>query len=184
MMMLVVSMLGWQTDGARGHVAGWLDETRPAAWNRPGLTIPAAPAVQGSTDPRCQEQTRPPQLIEDRRVHDQGWDLVGAFEGGWAMVVIGGAAGYDGMCRPRQYQHFVFVEGVFAGTLAPQPMESRSDGALSRVVLQGRNRLTAEYVRYTAADPLCCPSKATSVVFEVTEKPPVVTPLSAATSKR
>ena len=181
--MMVVWILVVQTEGPHTQAVKWLDQPTPTAWNTPGLTIPPAPAVQGSTDPRCREQARPPQLIEDGRVHDQGWDLVGAFEGGWGMVVIGGAAGYDGMCRPRQYQQFVFVAGVFAGTLAPQPMESRSDGALSRVFLQSRNRLTAEFVRYTAADPLCCPSRTTTVVFEVTEKPPLVTPLSAATAK-
>jgi len=106
----------------------------------------------------------------------------GPFEGGWNVVVIAGTAGYDGMCRPRQYQHFVFVRGVFAGTLAPQPMDSRTDGALARVMLQDGKHLTAEFQHYTAADPLCCPSKTTSVVFEIAGDRPIVTPLSASTS--
>jgi Type III secretion system lipoprotein chaperone (YscW) len=37
------------------------------------------------------------------------------------------------------------VRGAFAGTLSPQPMDSRADGALTRVSLQSQNRLAAEY---------------------------------------
>jgi hypothetical protein len=51
-----------------------------------------------------------------------------------------GTAGYDGMCRPRQYQDFVFVGSVFAGTLSPQPMDSRTDGALGRVFHRSAER--------------------------------------------
>jgi hypothetical protein len=92
------------------------------------------------------------ELEQDRRVQGQGWDLVGAYQGGWQLLVIQGTAGYDGMCRPRQYQGFVFVRGAFAGTLSPRPMDGRTDGALSRVLLADK-RITAEYVRYTADDP-------------------------------
>ena len=77
--------------------------------------------IQGNTDPRCREGARPPQLDEDKRLRDQGWDLVGAYQGGWQILVIRGTAGYDGMCRPLQYQDFVFVRGVFAGTLSLRP---------------------------------------------------------------
>lgn len=179
----VVATLAWPTTGwSQGRVATWLDEPRPASWNTPGLTIPAAPNME-AVEPRCREMARPPQLDEDKRLRAQGWDLVGAFEGGWEMLAIGGTAGYDGMCRPLQYQHFVFVDGLFAGTLAPQPMESRTDGALSRIFLQGKNRLTAEYLRYAPTDPLCCPSKTTGVVFEVAGERPVVIPVSASTAQ-
>jgi heat shock protein HslJ len=163
--------------------ASWLDAAKPASWNKSAQPIPAAPKIQGTVDLRCREMARPAQVDEDKRLRDQGWDLVGAYQGGWQILVIRGTAGYDGMCRPRQYQDFVFVRGVFAGTLSPQPMESRSDGALSRVFLQSRTRLTAEYQRYAAADPLCCPSRATSVVFEVASNPLVVRPISTSTSQ-
>jgi hypothetical protein len=170
--------------GSQAKVAAWLDEPKPASWNKPGLSIPAAPKAQGVGDPRCRDQARPPQLDEDNRVRAQGWNLVGAYQGGWQILVIRATAGYDGMCRPWQYQDFVFVRGVFAGTLSPLPMDSRTDGALSRVFLQSDNRLTAEFDRYTANDPLCCPSAATSVVFEIASGAPVLSPLSAMTSKR
>src|SRR5262245_62057315 len=86
------------------------------------------------------------------------------------------------MCRPRQYQTFVFVQGAFAGTLSPQPMNSRTDGALSQVSLQINPRLTAEYLRYAEKDALCCPSRTTRVVFEIT-KDGAVQPVSASTSE-
>jgi hypothetical protein len=167
---------------AQEKLASWLDEPKPASWNTPGARIPAAPKTQGAIDARCREQARPAQLEEDMRLRDQGWDLVGAYQGGWQMVVIRATASYDGMCRPRQYQDFVFVRGVFAGTLSAQPMDSRSDGALGRVSLQNHGRLSAEYRRYAASDPLCCPSRATTVVFEVAnDERPVVRPVSSTT---
>jgi LppP/LprE lipoprotein len=165
------------------NVGSWLDETKPGGWNNAGAPIPAAPKIQGTSDPRCREAARPPQLEEDKRVREQGWDLVGAYQGGWGMLVIRATAGYDGMCRPRQYQDFVFVRNVFAGTLSPQPMDSRTDGALEHVSLQSAGRLTAEYARYTDKDALCCPSRTTLVVFEIATGGEL-RPVSAATSKR
>jgi hypothetical protein len=115
-------------------------------------------------------------------LRERGWDLVGDFQGGWQILVIRGTAGYDGMCRPLQYQAFVFVRGIFAGTLSPQPMDSRSDGALDRVSIQGSDRLLAEYRRYTASDPLCCPSRRASVLFDVA-RAGMVKPVSVSVSK-
>ena len=160
----------------------WLDDAKPVSWNKPGAAIPVASKIQGDTDPRCRAEARPPQLDEDKRVREQGWDLVGAYQGGWDTLVIRGTAGYDGMCRPRQYHDFVFVRGVFAGTLSPRPMDSRTDGALERVFFQTGPRLTAEYTRYAAKDALCCPSRTTRVVFDVTSNG--VVPVSASTSQR
>ena len=96
--------------------------------------------------------------------------------------MVQATAGYDGMCRPRAYQVFVFLHGVFAGTLSPGPMDSRTEGALSRVRLQDGRRLVADYLRYTPSDPLCCASRATAVVFEIDPDQAVVRPMSASTS--
>jgi hypothetical protein len=169
---------------AQSNMASWLDQPKPASWNKPGAPIPAAPRIPGSVDPRCREQARPPQLDEDKQLRDQGWDLAGAYQGGWQILVIRGTAGYDGMCRPQQYQDFVFVLGAFVGTLSPQAMDSRTDGALVRVLLQSSSRLTAEYDRYDAADPLCCPSRTTRVVFDIASAARVLQPVSASTSKQ
>jgi hypothetical protein len=95
--------------------------------------------------------------------------------------VIVGTYNYDGMCRPRQYQEFVFARGIFAGTLSPHPMDSRTDGAVGRITIQADGRVRAEYLRYDAKDPLCCPSRITTVVFDVQKEPPVLKPVSAST---
>jgi hypothetical protein len=171
--------------GGSAASASWLDDANLTSWNEPAPTLPAPPKMQGHDDPRCRERARPVELEEDRLLRDRGWDLVGAFVGGWQARVIRATAGYDGMCRPRQYQDFVFVRGAFAGTLSPRPMDSRSDGALRRVFVESDRRLMAEYDRYAATDPLCCPSRTTAVVFEIASDPPVLRPLSAAsTAKR
>lgn len=164
--------------------ASWLDEPHPAPWNTPSSVIPAAPRVQDAADPRCRALARPSQTEEDKRLRDQGWDLVGAFQGGWNILIVRGTAGYDGMCRPWQFQDFVFVHGTFAGTLSPRAMDSRTDGALARVSLQSGGRLIAEYNRYAATDPLCCPSGTTSVVFDIASDGPTLQPVSASTSRR
>jgi len=169
---------------AQEKFGSWMDASTPASWNSRGVSIPVAPKVEATIDPRCKEQARPAQLPEDKRVQDQGWDLISAYQGGWEILVIRGTASYDGMCRPRQYQDFVFVRGGFAGTLSPQPMDSRTDGALGRVSLQSHGRVTAEYDRYAVSDPLCCPSRTTAVVFDVASDGPVVQPVSASTQAR
>jgi heat shock protein HslJ len=171
------------TGHAQQGTASWLDEPTPRSWNTPGASIPAAPKIKASVESRCRQTARVPQLDEDKRVHDQGWDLVGAYQRGRDVLLIIGAASFDGMCRPLQYQDFVFVRSAFAGTLSPQPMDSRTDGALGRVSIESTTRLTAEYARYAPADPLCCPSRTTRVVFLIATDAPVVRPVSASTSR-
>lgn len=164
--------------------ASWLDASKPAGWNKPGAPIPSAPQASGTVDPRCRTMARPAESEQDKSLRDKGWDLVAAYQGGWEIRVIGATASYDGMCRPRQYQDFVFVRGVFAGTLAPQPMDSRADGALNQVTIQSRSRISAEYLRYAPNDALCCPSGRTQVEFEVTKDPTVVYPVSASSAAK
>ena len=167
---------------AQRQAGAWLDNPQPVAWNTPGATIPSAPTAAGAVDARCRSAARPPQLAEDKQVTARGWELAGSYQGGWPIVVIRATAGYDGMCRPRQYQDFVFVRGVFAGTLSPQPMDSRTDGALAQVSFQGAKQLTADYARYATADALCCPSRTTTVTFEIAIDNPMVRAVSASTS--
>jgi hypothetical protein len=73
---------------------------------------------------------------------------------------------------------------VFAGTLSPQPMDSRTDGALGQVHFQSPTRLLAQYARYGATDALCCPSKTTVVVFDIAHDKLVVRPIAAFLSKQ
>jgi hypothetical protein len=168
--------------GNTASAVSWLDASKPVAWNKPSLPIPTAPHLQETIDPRCRALARPAESAEDRRLRSRGWDLVGAYHAGWHVVVILGTAGYDGMCRPWHYQGFVFVRGIFAGTLSPEPMYSRMDGALSEVALQNDRRLVVQYLRYAAQDPLCCPSRTTSVMFDVSPKGPTVQAVLISTS--
>lgn len=161
--------------------SSWLDESKPVSWTTAGIPIPRAPQGVGTVDPRCRALARPPESEADKRLTERGWDLIGAYQGGWGVRVLQGTASYDGMCRPQAYQEFVFVHGVFAGTLSPETMDSRADGSLNRVTLQGDRRLVAEYARYARSDALCCPSRTTSVVFEIAADQAVVRPLSTST---
>ena len=159
--------------------ASWLDSSSFDSWNSPGMSIPPAPPGQTNPDPRCRELARSPSSDEDRQLRAHGWDLVGPPSAAGQIRVTAGAADYDGMCRPRQYQYFVFARGIFAGTLSPHLMDSRTDGALVRVTIEGDRKLQAEFVRYTAADPLCCPSSRTTVMYAIETDPPVVRALSS-----
>jgi hypothetical protein len=145
------------------------------------MPIPEAPQGQKNPDPRCRETVRTPSSEDEQQLRARGWDLIGRPSEGGQVRVIVGTSNYDGMCRPRQYQEFAFVRGVFAGTLSPAPMDSRTDGALSRLTIENDGRVQAEYTRYAATDPLCCPSRITTVVFGIENEPPVLKPLSAST---
>ena len=167
--------------GAQTLAGNWLDSTSVTAWNRSGAPIPYAPERQ-NPDPRCRASARSPQSDEDRQLRTHGWDLVGPPSAAKDIQVIAATADYDGMCRPRQYQAFVFAHGVFVGTLSPHLMDSRTDGALSQVTIESDRKLRAKYLRYAATDPLCCASRTTTVTFAIDADPPVIRALSATTA--
>jgi hypothetical protein len=165
---------------AQAPPASWLNSPAFESWNTPAMSIPTAPQGQKNPDPRCRELTRSPSSDADSQLLAHGWDLVGPPSEAGQIRAMAGAADYDGMCRPRQYQYFVFARSIFAGTLSPHLMDSRTDGALVRVTIESDRKLQAEFVRYkAAADPLCCPSGRTTVVFGIEGDPPVVRALSA-----
>ncbi len=157
--MLIPASLGAQE-------ASWLDGDL-ASWNTPGMTIPSAPTTDGNPDPRCAERERPAEIAEDDALIAAGWRLFLPYQRGWDVTLISALAGYDGMCRPLGYQYFVFVDGVFAGTVAPEPMDSRTDGAADDVNLWFADQLSATFRRYAADDPLCCPSGSASVDYTI-----------------
>lgn len=147
---------------------GWLDQEPPAAWNLPGASVPAAPASgAGAVNPECGRAPVVAQSAEERAVRTAGWYLLGAEQRVGSTVVVGGGSGYDGMCRPLGYQYFVFVGGVFAGTVSPVVMDSRSDGAANLVTVGDDGAVTVQFARYTEQDALCCPSRLTTGTFQV-----------------
>lgn len=172
-LMVVVALLtGAVVAGLPGRAiadGAWLDRSPPVPWNQPRMAVPTAPTHQplSATTPNCLGTVRPPQSDEDEELVRAGWYLIGQFEGGWGILVILGAAGFDGMCRPLMYQGFVFVDGIFAGTLSPVLMDSRTDGAESRSMILGRDSLVATFLRYTESDPLCCPSRISTVTYQI-----------------
>ena len=144
----------------------WLDDDQ-ASWNEAGMAVPAAPSPPVIGDERCQELVRPAETREDVQVTARGWRLYGDYRRGWDLALVGGSLNFDAMCRPVPYQQFVFYHGVFVGTLAPDPMFPRSDGALTDARISGDGTVYAIYERYAATDPLCCPSGKAFATFEL-----------------
>jgi hypothetical protein len=150
--------------------ASWLDRSPPASWNVRNGSFPTPPPGAPGGDPQCLAQATTPTGPEESAVAGAGWrlfdaPLVGAATGG--LKVVSGTAGYDGMCRPMDYQQFVFVDGGFVGTISPTPMGARADGSGSVRGPVGPDTLTAVFARYGADDPLCCPSRETAVTYRV-----------------
>lgn len=151
----------------RAHADGsWLDNSPPVQWNQPGMALPAAPAGE-NLDPRCVASTRPVETDADVAISDAGWYSIGEYKGGWGVLVVLGTSDFDGMCRPFGYQAFVFVDGSFAGTLSPDLMNSRFDGALGSYDVLRDGAIDAQFSRYADSDPLCCPSRLSSASYRI-----------------
>lgn len=163
--------------GSAGADGAWLDGNR-ATWNVAGAEIPTAPAPPVLGSPDCERAARPPETAEDELVAAQGWRLHGAYQRGWGVILVAGFLAFDAMCRPVPVQRFVFVDGAFAGTLAPEPSFPRTDGALADAGIAEASRVFAVYYRYGPTDPLCCPAGRDVVQFAVQSTPagPVVSP--------
>ena len=127
----------------------------------------AGPAVSIAPGGRCVSAVRRPFTAEDRAVVRAGWKLWGAYQRYNGTVIVLGMASIDGMCRPLEYQAFVFSAGTFAGTLSPHRMDARTDASLSLVRLYAEREFSADFARYGANDPLCCPYGTTTVFYKL-----------------
>jgi uncharacterized lipoprotein YbaY len=145
----------------------WLDRPLDRNWNTGNGIVPNAPRTLAPIDTRCRDQIRNPESLADRAVTRAGWSLFGAAQVFGPVTIVNAMAGTDGMCRPTQHNTFVFVGSNFAGTLAPEPMDARSDGVLVQAVLSSPTEIFAEYARYTSRDALCCPSQQSNVSFTI-----------------
>ena len=163
---------------------GWLD-TLPLAWNEAGASLPKAPEPKGDppSDPRCASVLRQPGTPTERALAAAGWSLFAKPKVRGATTVLLGDASVDGMCRPWDYQAFVFVKGCFAGRLSPALMDSRADGALSEVRLLSPTDIEVSFLRYTDTDALCCPSRLSTARYRIERraKRPAVIPFSVRT---
>jgi hypothetical protein len=171
---------------AAGPPGAWLDTQAPKNWNSRTAELPKAEPRDADSLPggACAEEIFEPTGREDKAVADAGWSVVSEPQGRAGTVVVTAATGADGMCRPLGVQAFVFVEGRFAGTLAPHPMDSRTDGILGRIQIFGPT-LRADFRRYSASDPLCCPSRTSTVSYklETTDAGPLLVPGGVETIK-
>ena len=147
----------------------WLDRPLNTNWNNGSGTVPTAPRVGGdpASTAQCTGEIRAPESIADRAVTRAGWTLFGASQTYGPVTVVKALASFDGMCRPLQYNVFVFVSIRFAGTLSPTVMNSRSDGSAAEVRLTNAETIVAEFNRYTSSDALCCPSQTSMVTYSV-----------------
>lgn len=174
---------------AQTAASRWLDARTIANWNKPGMAIPRGPASSYAEDlAECEkrgaeESAKSPPTPETRQVAAAGWLGAAVDKRAGETVIVFARNGVDGMCRPMDYQYFVFVKGRFAGTLSPRPMQSRTDGSGWLAEKPGPGRFTVEFARYRNDDPLCCPARTSTVTYEVREGPagPLVVPARVST---
>ncbi len=180
----VVAALSAMTSAQTRPVAvSWLDAPL-ASWNKVGAALSKAPIT--STDRDKVMKTCDLKLGRstpaERALADAGWIPFRNFDQQLAqgdIEIMDGMSGADGMCRPMGYNIFVFVGGSFAGTLSPNLMSSRSDASSGAVRILDADTVSAEFVRYTDKDPLCCASSRVTVRYRIdrTGRQPVVMPL-------
>lgn len=130
--------------------------------------MPKAPRNAEAMDSMCRGQIRRPESIADRAVTRAGWFLYGPAQTYGTVTLIKAMASADGMCRPNEYNAFVFVGSRFAGTLSPTVSGARADGSIRSADLYDAESLVAEFNRYTSNDALCCPSQKTTVRYTIT----------------
>jgi LppP/LprE lipoprotein len=180
--------LGAAARAQQSPAGSWLDQPLKS-WNTPGAAIPSPKAAEEdklSVIKRCglkrQAATAPEKALDAA-----GWIPFWNFDQQLVrdgVEIVGGMSGADGMCRPADYNLFVFVDGRYAGTLSPETMVSRTDGS-SGVARMPLPQLTAEFSRYRPADPLCCPSSRVMVRYRIDRLPagPVVIPVEVRTTR-
>jgi hypothetical protein len=175
--LLLVFQLWASLANAESDPSGnWLDNN--LNWNQVGASLPQAPIQEGNNLPNCQQTVRPAVLPEDRLVEAAGWILTDAAQIYGATTIVTGMADADGMCRPMDFQVFVFTHGKFSGTLSPILMDSRTDGSLFKFDLYREGMIDASFNRYVPGDAQCCASGESRVFYEVDpqSKPPLLVP--------
>ncbi len=166
-----------------GPGGSWLDGTDN--WNMVDASIPEAPVYpEGSNLVNCDISKRIASLPEDVLIEAAGWSLTGSAQVHGSTTAIMAMADADGMCRPLDYQVFVFIDGEFSGTLSPTPMDSRTDGSMISFNLYRDGFIDALFNRYTPEDALCCASGQSRLFYEVerdSDRPVLVPSLPADT---
>jgi len=184
----VVALAGAATH-AQTAASRWLDAKPVANWNKPGMAIPRGPKsgyaeeIADCEKRGAEERPKPTVTAETRQVAAAGWLGAVVEKSIGDTVIVSARNGADGMCRPMDYQYFVFAGGKFAGTLSPRPMNSRVDGSGWLEEKPQAKRFTVDFARYRKDDPLCCPARTSTVTYDLREGPggPLVVPARVAT---
>jgi LppP/LprE lipoprotein len=145
----------------------WLDR-KLVNWNKPSSELSRLPSPSAATNlDRCQKSFRSPASDSEKALAGLGWKLFGKVQTAGKTNIVMATSGFDGMCRPMGYQHFVYVEGRYTGTLSPTMMDSRTDGSLITARLVNPTKISAEFSRYTPSDALCCPLRTSFVTYQI-----------------
>ena len=166
---------------ACAQTASWLDQPL-TDWNATLTSIPAAPAGSNKSEDWefCDGNIRKPSGANDEAVMAQGWRLFGQPRKFEKLSVIQAMTGVDHTCRPLGYQAFMFQGNRFVGTLAPAPMNARTDGALDMMIFPGASHITidahgyvlqAYFQRYAKEDAACCPTRVTRASYVLAGPP-------------
>jgi hypothetical protein len=175
-LLLLFQLLASSASAESDPSGNWLDNN--LNWNRAGAPLPLAPKQEGNNLANCQHTVRPAALPEDKLVEAVGWTLTDAAQIYGATTIVTGMADADGMCRPMDFQVFVFTNGKFSGTLSPIPMDSRTDGSLFKLELYREGMIDASFNRYAPSDAQCCASGKSRVFYRVDtqSQPPLLVP--------
>jgi uncharacterized lipoprotein YbaY len=167
-MLLAFLLVSIGTATASAQVA-WLDRPIGTNWNRGTGVVPTAPRMTASSpeSQMCRTTIRTPESVTDRALTRAGWFLFGPVQTYGSTSVVTAMASVDGMCRPNQYNAFVFLGPRFVGTISPDNSDARSDASLRMVRLENATELNAEFNRYTSTDALCCPSQLSTVTYTI-----------------
>lgn len=145
----------------------WLDS--PEKWDSATFSLTAEPPEGPNS--RCDSQLRSPVSAADRLLTSAGWKLSIATQSRRVknrdLQIVQAFRRYDGMCRPLQFQAFVFVDQSLIGALSPHVMNAREDGQLSSVRIANSGEITATFSRYERSDALCCPSRESIAVYSI-----------------
>ena len=148
----------------------WLDSARD--WSFSTADLRRGPSVD--PNPQCDRAGREPQTASERLLAAEGWKLssspVSRRGRAGLIEIVQGFRQHDGMCRPLIFQAFVFLDERPIATLSPRLMNSREDGALSRLSISESGEITAIFLRYSRTDPLCCPSRESSAVYSILQQ--------------
>lgn len=167
---LVIAALAAPVAAAPSRQESWLDGTL-LSWNESsGTEVPAAPPPVATTDQqRCGPASSHTSLAA-RAVSHAGWIPFLPFDRVLAsgdIEVFGGMRGVTPDCGPAGFNFFVFVGGMYAGTLSPVEMTTAKDGVVGTVRFPPGNIITAEFARYGLTDTECCPSGRVRVTYRI-----------------